>query len=153
MSDKTSPILHCDWLPLRHVKWDQSYSSLWLAAAVPCRIGLILFLTVIGCSCALSDRTDPVLGYFVSPCWQLCGLWWLQLQPIRWNWSYSSLWLAAVAPCQLGPVVLFTILLACADGCVDRDDCSLSLVGVATSTIFVVTKHIFCHDKSMLATT
>ena len=153
MSSGTSPVLHCDWLHLHHVKWDQSYSSLWLAAAVSCRIGLILFLTVIDCSCALSDRTDPVLGYFVSPCWLLCGLWRLQLQPIRWNWSYSSLWLAAVAPCQLGPVVLFTILLACADCCVDHDGCSLSLVGAATSTIFVETKRIFCRDKSMLATT
>ena len=31
--------------------------------------------------------------------------------------------------------------------------CNLSLVGDATSINFVMTKHIFCHDKSMLVTT
>ena len=29
----------------------------------------------------------------------------------------------------------------------------LSLAGAATSTIFVATKHVFCHEKSMLAAT
>ena len=31
--------------------------------------------------------------------------------------------------------------------------CRLSLVGAASSIVFVVTKHVFCHNKSMLVVT